>query len=136
MYKPSKLEEYVSLANRNGICRMFRPMSAYVECMSGLGVKTRKGLEELWKGLFRDSEVQECVEELLSAEEGYEEFIAEVEKELQKKEKCTISSAVTAGCQLPQDLSFTEAKSGELTSLQSCGKRSKFTLLVLMRHFG
>lgn len=137
-YEPLTVNEYVSLANKDGIRRMYKPMPSYAECMLGLGVATRAGLEELWKGLYRDSEVQECVEELLSAEESYEEFIAEVDEELQREEgKCVVPSAVTTvGQQLPRDLSFVEAKSGESTSLQSQRKQSKFTLLVLMRHFG
>ena len=136
-YEPWTVLEYISLANKDGIRQMFRPMPAYAECMLGLGVKSRTGLEQLWMGLYRDSEVRECVDELLSAEESYEEFIAEVEEKLQKEEgKCAVASAVTVGHQLPRDLSFIEAKSGEVTSLQSHGKQLKFTLLVLIRHFG
>ena len=86
---------------------------------------------------FPDRQVQEGVDDLLSAEERYEEFVAEVDQELKKKENVLdLPTVVTLGDRLPADLSLVKAKSGEVISLESLWRKSKYTLFVLLRHFG
>ena len=136
-YETSATTEYVDLDNKNGICRMFRPVQMYADSMTALGVKTRAQLEEVWREQYKVEEVRDCVEELLSAEENFENFLAEVERGLQKEEEdlASLVEIVTVGSQLPSDLSFLEAKPGKERKLESCWKKSRFTLMVLMRHF-
>ena len=51
-YKESGLDKYLSFENPNGVRCLFRPMPMYVECMRGMGVRTRSELEEVWMGCF------------------------------------------------------------------------------------
>ena len=136
-YKESGLDKYLSFENPNGIRCLFRPMPLYVECMRAVGVRTRSELEGVWMGCFSDGQVRERVDDLLSAEERFGEFVAEVDQELKKKEDALdLQNVVTLGDQLPADLSLTKAKSGEVVSLESLWRKSKYTMFVLLRHFG
>ena len=132
-FKESGLNEYLSFENPSGIRCLFRPMPMYVECMKAVGVRTRSELEGVWKGCFSDGQVQESVDDLLSAEERYEEFVAEVDQALKKKEDVLdLQTVVTLGDRLPADLSLTKAKSGEAVSLESLWRKSTYTLFVLL----
>ena len=136
-YKECGLDKYLSFENPNGIRCLFRPMPMYVECMRAVGVRTRSELEGVWMGYFSDGQVRERVDDLLSAEERFGEFVAEVEQELKKKEDALdLQNVVTLGDQLPADLSLTKAKSGDVISLESLWRKSKYTMFVLLRHFG
>ena len=135
-YKEAGLDGYLKFENPKGVRCLFQPMPLYVDCMRTVGVGTRVELEHLWRGYYSDSAVQESVEELLGAEESFEEFVAEVDRDLQKSgDTLALSDVVTVGEQLPTGLSLTEAKSGDTVSLESFWKRSKYTLFVLVRHF-
>ena len=136
-YKESGLDKYLSFENPNGVRCLFKPMPMYVECMRGMDVRTRSELEGVWMGCFSDGQVREGVDDLLSAEETFEEFVSEVDQELKKKEDALeLQNVVTLGDQLPADLSLTKAKSGEAVRLESLWRKSKYTLFVLLRHFG
>lgn len=135
-YKEAGLDGYLSFETPKGVRCLFQPVSLYVDCMKAVNVGTRAELEHLWKGYYSDEAVQESVEELLGAEESYEEFVAEVDQDLQKSgDKLALPDVVTVGKQLPTELSLTEAKSGDTVCLESYWKRSKSTLFVLIRHF-
>ena len=111
------------------------PVSLYAECFRTTGVVTRKEVEETWSRHFYDSEVRECVEELLSAEEAYRSLIKEIEREMQRYEDATAVPIVSVGDRLPEGLSLTEARSGEAVGLQNYCKKTKYTLFVLRKHF-
>lgn len=130
------LDEFLSGNNYQGGVYSVYPVQLYVDCMVSVGVSSREELEQLWKEHYRHADVQDSVEELLATEEEYKSFIAEADEELQKYED-TIASAsvITAGLQLPRDLSILEAVSGQPVSLESIWTKSRFTLFVLQRHF-
>ena len=135
-YKEAGLDEYLRFETPKGVRCLFQPVPLYVDCMKAVNVRTRAELEHLWRGYYSDHAVQESVEELLGAEESYEEFVAEVDQDLQKSgDKLALPDVVTVGKQLPTELSLTEAKSGDTVCLESYWKRSKSTLFVLIRHF-
>ena len=111
------------------------PVSLYVECFRSAGVMTKKELEEKWKRYFQDSEVRECVEELLAAEDSYKLLIGEIEDEMQRYEDQTAVPSVSVGESIPTDLTLVEATSGEVVSLHSYYTKAKFTLFILRKHF-
>ena len=111
------------------------PVNLYAECFRSAGVVSRKELEENWSRYFRDSEVRECVEELLSAEDSYRSLMAEIEYEMQCYEDQTAVPTASVGDSIPVDLALMEAMSGEMVSLQSYCTKAKYTLFVLRKHF-
>lgn len=139
-YKDAQdVQEFIRFQNPNGVRRMFRAMSMYAECMSSLGVATRRQLEDLWKAQFRDREVREKVDELLHKEESFDDLLAEIEEEL-KKDEATLAAphVIEEGEEVPSDLSLVNARTGETEKLGNvCAKDiGHHALIVLMRHFG
>ena len=110
-------------------------VSLYVECFRSASVTTRKELEERWSRYFHDTQVRECVEELLSAEDAYNTLMEEIEREMQRYEDQTAVPVVSLRDQIPADLSLLEATSGEMIPLQSYCSKTKYTLFVLRKHF-
>lgn len=111
------------------------PVSLYVQCFRSVGVTTRKELEERWSRHYHDTQVRENVEELLSAEDGYNTLMEEIEGEMQRYEDQTAVPIVSVGNCIPADLSLMEATSGEMIPLQSYCSKAKYTLFVLRKHF-
>ncbi len=134
------LQDYINFRNEFGVRRTFRAMPMYVECMSSLGVSTRRELEELWKAHFKDEGVREKVDELIHVEESFDEFLAEVDEELKRDEAQLLAPHVVEDREkLPLDVALVDARSGGTIKLESlCDKEdnSHLTLLILMRHFG
>lgn len=130
------LDEFLSGNNyQSGVYSVY-PVQLYVDCMVSVGVSSREELEQLWKEHYHHVDVQDSVEELLTAEEKYRSFIAEADEELQKcEDTIALASVTTVGFQLPRDLSLLEAVSGQSVSLESIWTKSRFTLFVLQRHF-
>ncbi len=134
---PSVLD-FISFNNQYGVRRMFRAMPMYAECMSSLGVATRKEMEGCWKARFREEEVREEVDELLHAEEGFDGFLAEVEEDLKREEtKLAAPHVIEEGKKLPLDLALVNSRTGEANKLESHWglQDDRQTLFVLMRHF-
>ena len=111
------------------------PVSLYVECFRSVGITTRKELEERWSQHFHDFQMRESVEELLSAEDAYNTLMEEIEGEMQRYEDRTAVPVLSVGDCIPADLRLMEATSGEMTPLQSCYSKAKYTLFVLRKHF-
>ena len=131
------LYEFIRLGNKNGITALFGVSHAYSDCMKTLGVRTKAELEQLWKKCYREAEVRDAVEMVLEGEQAFAEFVAEVEKELIPYEDKSISKGpAMAGQVLPKDLGLFDATSGQPVTLDTYWKESKFTLFVLIRHFG
>ena len=131
------VEEYIKLDNKTGIRLAYAPMPAYAECMSSVSVKNRKELEQVFSRHYQDEDVNDCVEDLLANEERYNKLMVRIDKELVKVEdRCAYSDVVSVGKTLPSDLSLVEASSGVMTKLESYWKQSKYTLFILVRHFG
>lgn len=111
------------------------PVSFYAECFPSADVLTRKELEEKWSRHFHDSDVRECVEELLASEDEYRSLMAEVEAEMQLYEDKTAVPTVSVGEDLPSDVTLIEATSGQMVPLQTHYTKARYTLFVLRKHF-
>ncbi len=133
------ISDYIKLENPRGIKLMFKPMPVYAQCMLEHDVKTWKDFEGIIKKYYKDDGVQELIEELLSAEDSFEHFIEIREKELavaEKENSFSETEILTVGQTIPRDLALLEAQSGDSKPLTSYCEKSKFTLFVLMRHYG
>ena len=112
------------------------PVQLYAQCFRSAGVSTRKELEEIWSRHFSESDVRECVEDLLSAEDSYRLLIKEIETKMQRYEEKTALPTVSLGESIPADLALTEATSGAMTPVvQGVCSKEKYTLFVLRKHF-
>ena len=134
------IEDYIKLKNPRGIKLMFKPMPIYAECLSNHKVNTWKEVEKIITKHYRDGEVHDVMEELLSAEENYARFFQKREEELsvfEMETSCSEIDLVTIGKEIPKDLVLMDAQSGNSKPLVSgyCS-RSMYTLFILMRHYG
>ena len=108
----------------------------YAECFIRSGAKTRKELEQIWRDHMSSDAVQASVESVLNAEREIDKFVEKVGAVLEQVEDRNACPSVSVvGSQLPSDLHFTEARSGESVTLESYWKQSPFTHLVLIRQF-
>ena len=132
------VDSYMKLENPRGIKLMFKPMPVYAECMSNHVMVTWKDFEGVVSKHYKDDGVQDLVEELLSAEETYERFVQKLEKELAVVEDSSLchENVLTVGKQIPADVTLLEAGSGESKPLISHCSKAKYTLFILMRHYG
>ena len=133
------VDNYMKLENPKGIKLMFKPMPVYAECMSKHVVTTWKDFEGVVSKHYKDDGVQDLVEELLAAEESYERFIKKREEELVTVEKDTSfcsDDLLTVGKQIPTDLALMEVHSGESKPIVDHCSKAKYTLFILMRHYG
>ena len=134
------LHHYLSFFNENGIGTLFGVSSAYADCMKTLGVRTKEEFEQLWKQHSSDPGVKEAVEGMLEGEKKFAEFVAEVDNEMgntpyEDENGCSEDPAAV-GQVLPKDLHLLDATSGQPVTLDTYWKESKFTLFILIRHFG
>lgn len=118
----------------HGLLKVY-PVQLYVECFKSLGITSRKELENMWSRYFSDESVRLSVEALLTAEEGYKEFIVELDGIMSAHEEKTALPVVPIGGHLQTDATFTEARSGTATSLNSLVKKCAYTLFVLRKHY-
>ena len=133
----SDLYHFMKLGNRNGITALFAVSHAYSDCMKRVGVQSRVELERLWAQHYSHADVRDAVEALLEAEEAFNEFVGKVERKLVPYEDVAITKRpATVGQLLPKELGLIDASSGQPTTLDMYWKDSKFTLFVLVRHFG
>ena len=130
---------YIDIDNPRGIKLMFKPMPVFAECISKQNVSTWNEFEAIVKKHYKDEGVKDAFEELVSAEESYEAFILKLEKELVALENGSMLSEkdlLTVGKLIPKDLTLMDAQSGDSRSLHSFCSKSKYTLFILMRHYG
>ena len=133
--KFDRLDEFLNVDCKTGMRPLF-PMSNYVQCMKAVDVKTRAELEEMWKGCYHDKEVRESVEELLSLEESLQELYDDIDVELQKAEdQLAVQNVTKVGDQLPVNLALTNCHSGEVVTVESIWKQSKYTLFVPLKFY-
>lgn len=132
------LNEFLSVKNPSGIRQLFHIMPVYAEVMEKVGVRTKIQLEELWARRYVEEAVRDSVEQLLEAEEGMAEFIQDVDKQLDKEEDSILEKNLLlhVGDHFPEELVVTEVPSGQDVPLGESWKGSRYTLFVLMRHFG
>ena len=133
------ISDYIKLENPRGIKLMFKPMPVYAQCMLEHDVKTWKDFEGIVKRHYKDDGVQELIEELLSAEDSYEHFVKEREEELavtEKENSFNETEILAIGQTIPKEIALLEAQSGNSKPLTSYCEKAKFTLFILMRHYG
>ena len=133
------INDYIKLENPRGIKLMFKPMPVYAQCMTEHDVKTWKDFEGIVKRHYKDDGVQELIEELLSAEDSYEHFVKKREEKLtatERENSFNETEILAVGQTIPRDLALLEAQSGDSKPLTSYCEKAKFTLFILMRHYG
>lgn len=111
------------------------PVQLYASCFKSLGIQSRKELESLWSSFFVKKEVQDSVEELLSAEESYEDLIEELDRVLAEYEEKTALPVIRRGEVFNTDATLVEATTGDEISLNEFLKESPYTLFVLRKHY-
>jgi len=133
--RSERLEEYVEAGCEVGLLAI-QPIVEYIDCLEETGVKTREEPEELWKGCYHNEEVRECVGEILSLEESFQELYDEIDGEIQKAADGLTVQVTKVHDLLPADLSLLiECKSGKAVHLKSIWKKSKFTLFVPLKFY-
>ena len=133
--KFDRLDEFLNVDCKTGMGPL-APMSNYVQCMKAVDVKTRAELEEMWKGCYHDEEVRKSVEELLSLEESLQELYDDIDVELQKAEdQLAVQNVTKVGDQLPVNLALTNCRSGEVVTVESIWKQSKYILFVPLKFY-
>lgn len=135
-YDPSRLDQFFCGDSKEAGVYGVYPVQHYYECLSAVGVKTRKELEEVWVRFYKDEAVRESVEGLLTAEDNWRAFIRYMDAGLQKieSERSPVATS-TLGSQLPQDLCLTEAVSGDSVAVETILKESRYTLFILRKHY-
>ena len=118
----------------HGLLKVY-PVQLYVECFKSLGITSRKELENLWSRYLSDESMRHSVEDLLTAEERYKEFVGELDEIMNVHEEKTALPVVPIGGHLQTDATFPEARSGIATSLNSLLKKCAYTLFVLRKHY-
>lgn len=134
-YHRSRLDSFLNRDSReHGLLSLY-PVGAYYSCFLSAGVKTRKELEELWSSLYTTESVRDAVDELLSAEESYREYISEIDNDLQQGLEDSLSpfETSTLGSQLPVKMTLVDASSGTSIGLESLLQRSQLTLFVFRK---
>lgn len=141
----SALEELVVSARRvgedgmtrKGVKNLWSHVASYVECLEANGVETYSELERLWERRYGSQEVRDAVEDVLQAEERNDELCNDIEKEFVKiQSERRELELKKIGDSIPAELKVTDARSKEVRKIQSYWEGSKFTLFVLLRHFG
>ena len=133
----SDLYDFIKLSNRKGISALYAVSHAYSDCFKEVRVQTRVELEQLWGQLYSDPQVRDAVEALLRGEESFMELLTEVERELIPFENQSVTNdPAIVGQVLPRDLALLDVSSGQRSMIEEYWKGSKFTLFVVVRHFG
>ncbi len=136
-FRSQDIYQFIDRDNQQGISQLYSLMPVYAECLDNAQVDTRGNLERAWTRCTDHAHVKRSVDNLLEAEEEFEDFVDEVERELRKKESpYAVKSSALAGHKLPKGLALITASTGKPLTLEACWKDSKYTLFVLIRHFG
>ena len=136
------VNDFLSFENKTGIKKLFAVSTLYAECMSRLGLTSRKQLEALCqrqlKAEEKAGEETECVvERLFSAEDSFTEFVDEMEQQLNLVEdRQRPQNVLGVGDCIPLEHKLLSVSSREQVPIKSVLEGSPFSLLVLMRHFG
>ena len=122
---------------RKGVKNLWSHVASYVECLEANGVETYSELERLWERRYGSQDVRDAVEDVLQAEERNDELCKDIEKEFVKiQSERRELELKNIGDSIPAELKVTDARSKEVQKIQSYWEGSKFTLFVLLRHFG
>ena len=131
---PVDFEKFLNTPGGKGIRRLWSHVASYEECLRSNGVGTYAELEKLWESQYGSQDVRDAVEEVLDAEERHEALLKDVQKEFVKAHSELQLKEI--GDALPGDLKVADGRTKEVQEIQSYWEGSKFTLFVLLRHFG
>ena len=120
--------------NIHGLLTLY-PVQDYAECFRSLGVESKEELEALWSKYFSGEDVRSSVEALISAEEAYNRFIAELDDDCKAYEETIKLPIAEVGNHLQKDTCFIETRSGKEVLLGDILQKSPHTLFVLRKHF-
>eukprot|EP00117_Sycon_ciliatum_P045297 scpid80994/ scgid32571/ len=126
--------------NRFGAC-----IKLYHSLFTACGVLTRREFLDTAKRLYKYDDIREAMDELLENEDRYDEFLAEVDKQLRKDVQAESAAMVAVGTDVPADchlLDLTQCMHSGIglgdcrVSLEDVSSASdgRFTLLVMLRH--
>ncbi len=118
----------------HGLLRIY-PVQQYAQCFKAAGVRSKAELETAWNQFPEDKRVQDCVENLLAAEDSYVELIEKLDKIMNDHEEEMALPVVTKGGHLSTDINVIEANSGDSISLSSVLRKNKYTLFILRKHY-
>lgn len=105
----------------------------YCNAFEKLNVKTRKEVEGLVQSCYKDSNVQDSYEELISIENDWQSFLNNLDKELTGNQA---TAALQIGDRGPVDVPLIDVRSKASTSLQQyLSKGAEQLVVVLLRHF-
>ena len=131
------LDQFLDRDNPSGISQLYTIMTAYADCFQNANVTSKRQLERLWADNSNHPNIKKAIDNLREAEVQFEDFVAEIEIELRKKEsQFDVKGSALTGQALSKDLTLIDATSKKVTTLEGCWKDSSFTLFVLLRHFG
>ena len=137
-YDAREVEQFVRGPSGRGVRKFWSHVTSYVECLRANGVSTYAELEGVWRRQYGCSEVRDAVESLLEAEDGHQTFLKQIEKQFVETQESSapIQQLLATGEEIPKEVKLIEASSGEARELRYYWESSKFTLFVLLRHFG
>jgi hypothetical protein len=93
------LEDFVS----DKVRCLGQAIGGYFKCLNVFGVKTRADFESKWTACYQNKNVRETVENLLEVEECWDEFLRNVDRELDKAVE-TSWQPVSVGSSAPIDM--------------------------------
>ena len=117
-----------------GIRRVWAHVASYEECLRTNSVGTYAELEKLWERQYGVQEVRDAVEDVLQAEDRHHALTKDVEREFVKLH--SELDLKVEGDTVPGGLKVTDARCKKEQEIQSFWEGSKYTLFVLLRHFG
>lgn len=131
------LYDFIKVSNRNGISVLYVVSHAYSDCMEAAGVRTKAELQQLCRQHYSDVKVKVAVETLLEGEKSFTEFLVEVERELIRLEDESVTNnPAMVGQVLPKNLTLLDVSTSQHSTIEAYWKGTKFTLFVVVRHFG
>jgi len=113
------------------IGQLFKLVSVYKNAFERNSVETKSEFEAKVKGNFRNNGVREAFEEMLDAEQAWDEFLRGVDAQMDSQGPATL----TLGQKAPMDLSLRDACSGQMVTLADYTGDQQYLVLVLLRHF-
>jgi len=123
-------DEFVS----KKIGKLFQIVGLYKQAFQASEVGTKAAFEEKIKAKFRDERVRDAYEDLLDAEQGWDDFLLGVDSQIISGG----ADVLTAGDQGPVEEQVMDVHTGQVVPLShytAADESSQFLLMVLLRHF-
>lgn len=109
-------------------------IGVYAQKMKSLGISTRAELNEISRKNFSNAVMQECVTDLDQAELEWNEFLADVDKQIQLRVD-GVAGNVSGGDMFNLDSPLVDARTDKVVSTQHLRDSQRKVILILLRHF-